>query len=376
MTNKNSNNLLKDEKIKELLKTFAGSITQFPQKLKDACITLASNCNGLSCSTTSELAVIINEIHSLNIKFTNYSEINKLLVSIERLDSQGVKYKKFHPLLLEDIKKTFSGNQSEYESNNNYGYINILNGFSPITNKQFKVVIGEAQSGKTVTTMHLAADLLNNGRKVAVVVIDERQSECERWTNFSKDLDLYAIPFELKVSDKEKFYLVKESFKDICNQSYDVVIIDSLSRLYRLIDNVKSTVKTNRKSGGLVDEFINQLRDMITDLKEKCPNVIGTCIYNKEDKGAKAFAYEMQSISDSILVTDKYLADRKAFPAINYRMSSTRNWEKEIDPKFDKYKEFITMCEEYRAKFENDSLLVKYITGITINSKFSFKTDL
>lgn len=203
--------------------------------------------------------------------------------------------------------KTKQFNSIQFNLNN----LKQWEAFSPIIGPGWQIVIGEPASGKT-TILQDMAKTYGERHSVSVIIFGERNSERKSWEQIP-GINLYFIsPLEdinIQMQELERALIEAP-------QKGEVVIIDSLYRIYNELKNKKTGEEKNFDSA------------MARELAIYCQlvsetNLIITSII--KDRGeAELFSTVMDGYCDAVLSLSRNLAMLGLFPAINPQKSMAR----------------------------------------------------
>lgn len=330
----NGENLLKIKAVSHLLKLIENeifnngkSITGKYLKLKE----ITDNISNFSDNLTEFDKVMeefINEVINNNIKFGS-KEANKIIQNIYE------NYINIININIDDpsIKLVHSLDKEFYESLNNEKMLKFVDLVAPIYEEGLiQFIYVEPKSSKTSFLCYKIMHIVKNrNKKAAVILLNERHADAKKYASISQDCEVYSLAWDnpdlIGVSKKQKFELFNEIFERIAaDPNIDYIIIDSLSRLYELLENVGIGEDEDTKEGGQKYTCRDYIRDnYICKIKQYNKSLIGTLLIEGKNSLSTKVAKYLKGLGNSDLELSAYLLSKGIFPPINKRSSSTRN---------------------------------------------------
>lgn len=325
----NGENLLKIKAVSHLLKLIENeifnngkSITGKYLKLKE----ITDNISNFSDNLTEFDKVMeefINEVINNNIRFCS-KEANKIIQNI---------YENYINIINININSLLVPSSNLTNLFDDRAAISDIEVCAPIyTNGLIQFVYGEPKSSKTHVICYkikYITEYMN--KKAAVVVLNERQADAELYSQISKECTVYSLawdnPVLVGITKKQRFQLFNEIFERVAaDPDVDYIIIDSLSRLYELIENVGIGETEDTKEGGQKYTCRDFIRDnYICKIKQYDKSLIATLLIEGKNSLSTKVAKYLKGLGNSDLELSAYLLSKGIFPPINKRSSSTRN---------------------------------------------------
>ena len=325
----NGENLLKIKAVSHLLKLIENeifnngkSITGKYLKLKE----ITDNISNFSDNLTEfdkAMEEFINEVINNNIRFCS-KEANKIIQNI---------YENYINIININISNLLVSSSNLTNLFDDSFAISDIEICAPMyTDGLIRFVYGEPKSSKTHVICYkikYITEYMN--KKAAVVVLNERQADAELYSQLSKDCTVYSLawdnPVLVGITKKQRFQLFNEIFERVAaDPDIDYIIVDSLSRLYELIENVGIGEDEDTKEGGQKYTCRDYIRDnYICKIKQYDKSLIATLLIEGKNSLSTKVAKYLKGLGNSDLELSAYLLSKGIFPPINKRSSSTRN---------------------------------------------------
>ncbi len=209
----------------------------------------------------------------------------------------------------------------------------IVDLISPLGKGQRALIVSPPKAGKTTMMKLIASAIAQNHPEVhlLVLLVDERPEEVtdmRRSVNGQVISSTFDEPAENHMRVAE---LCMEQAKRLVEAGKDVVIVlDSLTRLSRASNN---TVNSNGRtlSGGLDSMALHRPRRFFgaaRNIEEGGSlTIIASVLVETGSKMDEAIFEELKGTGNSEIVLDRELSERRIWPAIDVRRSSTRHEE-------------------------------------------------
>ena len=209
----------------------------------------------------------------------------------------------------------------------------IINLFSPIGKGQRALIVAPPKAGKTILMQKIANAITENHPEVYLIVllIDERPeevTEMERSIHAEVISSTFDEPASRHVQVAE---MVLEKAKRLVEHKRDVVIfLDSITRLARAYNQ---TVPTSGKvlSGGVDSNALHKPKRFFGAARNVeeggSLTIISTALIETGSRMDEVIFEEFKGTGNMEINLDRKLADRRLFPAINIKKSSTRKEE-------------------------------------------------
>jgi len=221
----------------------------------------------------------------------------------------------------------------------------IIDLISPIGKGQRGLIVSPPKAGKTIILQKIAnAITINNPDcKLIVLLIDERPEEVTDMKR-SVQAEVVSSTFDEPTSKHTKVAdMVIDRAKRLVEFGLDVVILlDSITRLGRAYNS--EAPKSNKILTGGVDsqalqkpkKFFGAARNIEGDGHGSL-TIIATALIDTGSKMDEVIFEEFKGTGNMEIVLDRRLADKRIYPAIDIKRSSTRKEELLMSP------------EEYKA---------------------------
>lgn len=204
--------------------------------------------------------------------------------------------------------------------------------FCPIGKGQRGLVVAPPRTGKTTLLQNIAKGIRENHSNCHLIValVDERPEEV---TDFQRTVqaELYASS-----NDEDRYRqimvaeLAIERAKRLVEVGKDVVVLlDSITRLARAYNAVKSTGRT--MSGGVDVRALEKPRQLFSSARNVenggSLTMIATALVGTGSKMDDIIFQEFKGTGNMEVVLDRKIADMRLYPAIDINSSGTRREE-------------------------------------------------
>ncbi len=214
----------------------------------------------------------------------------------------------------------------------------LINLFSPIGKGQRALIVAPPKAGKTILMQRIANAITENHPEVYLIVllIDERPeevTEMERTINAEVISSTFDEPATRHVQVAE---MVLEKAKRLVEHGRDVVIfLDSITRLARAY-NQTSPTSGKVLSGGVDSNALHKPKRFFGAARNVefggSLTIISTALIETGSRMDEVIFEEFKGTGNMEINLDRKLADRRLFPAINIKRSSTRKEELLLSP--------------------------------------------
>ena len=209
----------------------------------------------------------------------------------------------------------------------------VMDLISPIGRGQRGLIVSPPKAGKTTILQHIANSIVQNHPDIQLIVllIDERPEEV---TDMKAHVDAEVIsstfdePAERHTQVAE---MVLEKAKRLVEHGKDVVILlDSITRLARAYNN---TMPHSGKilTGGVDANALHKPKHFFGSArnidKGGSLTIIATALIETGSRMDEVIFEEFKGTGNMELVLDRYIADKRIYPAIDLNKSSTRREE-------------------------------------------------
>ena len=213
----------------------------------------------------------------------------------------------------------------------------IVDFIAPIGKGQRALIVSPPKAGKTLMLQAIAQSITANNPDATLIVllIDERPEEVTEMQRLVKG-EVVASTFDesatrhVQVAD-----MVIEKAKRLVEQKRDVVILlDSITRLARAYN---TTVPSSGKvlTGGVDSnalekpkKFFGAARNIIDGASL---TIVATCLVETGSRMDEVIYEEFKGTGNQELHLERRMAEKRVYPAINIRRSSTRREELLMD---------------------------------------------
>jgi transcription termination factor Rho len=214
----------------------------------------------------------------------------------------------------------------------------VIDLISPIGKGQRSLIVSPPKAGKTTILKTIANSIATNHPEcyLMVLMVDERPEEV---TDFRRSVrgQVISSTFDepadnhMRVAD-----LCLEQAKRLVEAGRDVVILlDSLTRLSRA-SNLTINPSGRTLSGGLDPSALYRPRRFFGSARNieegGSLTIIASALVDTGSKMDDAIFEEFKGTGNSEIVLDRDLAERRIWPAIDVKRSSTRHEEKLLAP--------------------------------------------
>jgi transcription termination factor Rho len=214
----------------------------------------------------------------------------------------------------------------------------VLDLFTPIGKGQRALIVAPPRTGKTELLKELAHGISHNSPDVSLMVllIDERPEEVTDMQRSVKG-EVYSSTFDLPAQNHVRTAeMVIEKAKRRVEMGKDVVILlDSITRLARAYNTV--TPSSGKVLSGGVDanalhkpkRFFGAARNIE---EGGSLTIIATALIETGSRMDEVIFEEFKGTGNCEVVLNRYIADRRIYPAIDITKSGTRKEELLSDP--------------------------------------------
>ena len=214
----------------------------------------------------------------------------------------------------------------------------VLDLFTPIGKGQRALIVAPPRTGKTELLKELAHGISYNTPDVSLMVllVDERPEEVTDMQRSVKG-EVYSSTFDLPAQNHVRTAeMVIEKAKRRVESGKDVVILlDSITRLARAYNTV--TPSSGKVLSGGVDanalhkpkRFFGAARNIE---EGGSLTIIATALIDTGSRMDEVIFEEFKGTGNSEVVLNRYVSERRIYPAIDVTKSGTRKEELMVDP--------------------------------------------
>lgn len=214
----------------------------------------------------------------------------------------------------------------------------IIDLISPVGKGQRGLIVSPPKAGKTTILKTIANAIVANSPEVylMVLMVDERPEEV---TDFKRSVRGQVISSTFDEPPENHMRVAElclDQAKRLVESGRDVVILlDSLTRLSRA-SNLTINPSGRTLSGGLDPAALYRPRRFFGSARNieegGSLTIIATALVETGSKMDDAIFEEFKGTGNMEIVLDRDLAERRIWPAIDVKRSSTRHEEKLFDP--------------------------------------------
>jgi transcription termination factor Rho len=252
----------------------------------------------------------------------------------------------------------------------------VLDLIAPIGKGQRALIVAPPKTGKTIMLQRIAQAIVSNHPEVhlMVLLIDERPEEVTDMRRSIK-AEVLASSSDRPTGDHLKIAeLALERARRLVEGGKDVMILlDSITRLARAynkeVDNSGRTL-----SGGVDSRALERPKRIFGAARatEEAGSltIVGTALIDTGSRMDEVIFEEFKGTGNSEVTLDRFLAEKRIFPAINIGQSGTRKEEKLFTHKeYEKVKKMRQMLFAVKP-VEAMEALVKRLSRYTYNDEF------
>ncbi|ATB37348.1 transcription termination factor Rho [Cystobacter fuscus] len=252
----------------------------------------------------------------------------------------------------------------------------VLDLISPIGKGQRALIVAPPKTGKTIMLQRIAQAVVANHPEIhlMVLLIDERPEEV---TDMRRNIkaEVLASSSDRPTGDHLKIAeLALERARRLVEGGKDVMILlDSITRLARAynkeVDNSGRTL-----SGGVDSRALERPKRIFGAARatEEAGSltIVGTALIDTGSRMDEVIFEEFKGTGNSEVTLDRFLAEKRIFPAVNIGQSGTRKEEKLFGHKeYEKVKKMRQMLFAVKP-VEAMEALVKRLSRYTYNDEF------
>ncbi len=259
------------------------------------------------------------------------------LLKIEAINYLPPEESKKRPLF-DNLTPLYATEQLKLEYNPMKLTGRVLDLFTPIGKGQRALIVAPPRTGKTELLKELAHGISHNTPDVSLMVllVDERPEEVTDMQRSVKG-EVYSSTFDLPAQNHVRTAeMVIEKAKRRVESGKDVVILlDSITRLARAYNTV--TPSSGKVLSGGVDanalhkpkRFFGAARNIE---EGGSLTIIATALIDTGSRMDEVIFEEFKGTGNSEVVLNRYVSERRIFPAIDVTKSGTRKEELMVDP--------------------------------------------
>ena len=258
------------------------------------------------------------------------------LLKIEAINYLPPEESKKRPLF-DNLTPLYALDQLKLEYNQSKLTGRVLDLFCPIGKGQRALIVAPPRTGKTELLKELAHGITHNNpdASLMVLLVDERPEEVTDMQRSVK-AEVYSSTFDLPAQNHVRTAeMVIEKAKRRVESGKDVVILlDSITRLARAYNTV--TPSSGKVLSGGVDanalhkpkRFFGAARNIE---EGGSLTIIATALIDTGSRMDEVIFEEFKGTGNSEVVLNRYVSERRIYPAIDVTKSGTRKEELMVD---------------------------------------------
>ncbi|MNX60113.1 hypothetical protein D3C86_910100 [compost metagenome] len=259
------------------------------------------------------------------------------LVKVETVNEQPGD-STYHRIPFENLTPIYPCERLKLETTGTNLSMRLMDLFNPLGKGQRALIVSPPKAGKTTLLKQVANSISENHPEVHLIalLVDERPEEV---TDMQRSIngEVVASTFdELPENHIRVAELVMEKAKRQVEQGKDVVILlDSITRLARAYNSAMPP-SGRTLSGGLDPNAMHKPKRFFGAARKLersgSLTIIATALVDTGSRMDDVIYEEFKGTGNSELTLDRRLADRRIFPAIDIKRSSTRKEELLLTP--------------------------------------------
>jgi transcription termination factor Rho len=297
----------------------------------------SSNDTYVSGTQIKRFALRNGDIVTGQVRQPKEQEKYYALLKIEAINYLPPEESKKRPLF-DNLTPLYATEQLKLEYNPVKLTGRVLDLFTPIGKGQRALIVAPPRTGKTELLKELAHGISHNTPEVSLMVllVDERPEEVTDMQRSVKG-EVYSSTFDLPAQNHVRTAeMVIEKAKRRVESGKDVVILlDSITRLARAYNTV--TPSSGKVLSGGVDanalhkpkRFFGAARNIE---EGGSLTIIATALIDTGSRMDEVIFEEFKGTGNSEVVLNRYVSERRIFPAIDVTKSGTRKEELMVDP--------------------------------------------
>lgn len=253
----------------------------------------------------------------------------------------------------------------------------IIDLIAPIGKGSRGLIVAPPKTGKTTITKNIAQGIAVNHPEVVLLVllVDERPEEVTDMRRFVKGQVISSTFDEPAENHMRVTELCLDQAKRMVEAGKDVVILlDSITRLSRA-SNLTINPSGRTLSGGLDPAALYRPRRFFgaaRNIEEGGSlTIIATALIDTGSRMDDAIFEEFKGTGNMEIVLDRELAERRIWPAIDVKRSSTRHEEKLFEPEqLEGVVQLHRLLANQERSFEATESMIKLLKRTPANSVF------
>ncbi|HEM56014.1 MAG TPA: transcription termination factor Rho [Thermodesulfobium narugense] len=281
----------------------------------------------------------------------------------------------------ESLTPVFPHKRFKLENSSEDESTRIIDLFTPIGKGQRGLIVAPPKAGKTTLLKKIAQSIEINhpDTHLMVVLIDERPEEVTDWKRSVRGEVISSTFDEEQENHTRISELALERAKRLVEIGKDVLILmDSITRLTRAYN---TTIQTTGRtlSGGIDASAIHKPKRFFG--AARCVEqggsltILATCLVETGSRMDDVIFEEFKGTGNWELILDRKLADKRIFPAIDLKKSSTRKEELLLTPEELRKIWHLRRVLSSREGSDVTELILEYIKKTKNNKEFLAKID-
>lgn len=238
----------------------------------------------------------------------------------------------------EQLTPLFPDEKIQQETNPENIVARVIDLIAPIGKGSRGLIVAPPKAGKTTIVKSIANSIATNHPEVSLMVllVDERPEEVTDMRRYVRGQVISSTFDEPAENHMRVTELCLDQAKRMVEAGRDVVILlDSITRLSRA-SNLTINPSGRTLSGGLDPAALYRPRRFFGAARKieegGSLTIIATALVETGSKMDDAIFEEFKGTGNMEIVLDRDLAERRIWPAIDVKRSSTRHEEKLFDP--------------------------------------------
>lgn len=314
----------------------------------------------------------------------NEGEKNSALIRVEAVNDDPPEFcetRKF----FEDLTPIFPKQRMKLETSAADLTGRTIDLMVPIGRGQRGLIVAQPKVGKTTTLKTIAKALMENEKDVRLIVllVDERPEEVTDWIQWIGDRgQVFSSTFDQPAENHIRVAEIVleiakrqvEHHKDVC------ILLDSLTRLTRAY-NTTTPSSGRTLSGGLDPAALHPAKKFLGAARNiqdgGALTILATVLVDTGSRMDDMIYEEFKGTGNMEIHLERELADRRVFPAIDLKSSSTRRDELLYSPKereaawvlrvamaqMDMYGQSEFLFQRIRQSASNEELIDKIVSS-------------
>jgi transcription termination factor Rho len=296
----------------------------------------SSNDTYVSGTQIKRFALRNGDIVTGQVRQPKEQEKYYALLKIEAINYLPPEESKKRPLF-DNLTPLYATEQLKLEYNPLKLTGRVLDLFTPIGKGQRALIVAPPRTGKTELLKELAHGISHNTPDVSLMVllVDERPEEVTDMQRSVKG-EVYSSTFDLPAQNHVRTAeMVIEKAKRRVESGRDVVILlDSITRLARAYNTV--TPSSGKVLSGGVDAYAlhkpKRFFGAARNIEEGGSlTIIATALIDTGSRMDEVIFEEFKGTGNSEVVLNRYVSERRIYPAIDVTKSGTRKEELMVD---------------------------------------------